>query len=225
MQFWHDVKAATADDSVHQSLQIRWDYLGRLWPESNPSMFADVLDDEFRNSEYVHFAELPSTMPVRDQYQVLMAVLADQQKRVSQLARVPGDDSNYRSPRQKHLSLISSVREILYRLHCEEAAAQLLADMKAEPDHSWHRNIANFLKYDTTHEDLIRLIATGDDIKLQRDVLPAIQNHPIPERVTLLDALLKSPDETVRTEAEAVRAYLEKLRTQPLPHRGELRGE
>jgi hypothetical protein len=83
--------------------------------------------------------------------------------------------------------------------------------------------MAFFLKYDTTHEDLIRLIATGDDIKLQRDVLPAIQNHPIPERVQWLDVLLKSPDETVRTEAAAVKAYLDNLRTQPLPHRSELR--
>jgi hypothetical protein len=223
MQFWREVKAVTADDSVHQSLQIRWDYLGRLWPESTPSMFIDVVDDAFRNSDYVHFVELPSSMPVRDQYQVLMAVLADRQKRVSELARVSGDDNNYMMPRQKHLSLINSVREMLYRLHCEEAAAQLLADMKAEPDHSWHRNLANFLKYDTTHEDLIRLIATGDDIKLQRDVLPTIQNHPIPERVKLLDVLLKSTDETIRTEAEAVRAYLEKLRTQPLPPRSALR--
>jgi hypothetical protein len=186
-------------------------------------MFIDVVDDAFRNSDYVHFVELPSSMPVRDQYQVLMAVLADRQKRVSELARVSGDDNNYMMPRQKHLSLINSVREMLYRLHCEEAAAQLLADMKAEPDHSWHRNLANFLKYDTTHEDLIRLIATGDDIKLQRDVLPTIQNHPIPERVKLLDVLLKSTDETIRTEAEAVRAYLEKLRTQPLPPRSALR--
>lgn len=223
MQFWREVKAVTADDSVHQSLQIRWDYLGRLWPESTPEMFIDVVDDEFRNSEHVHFMELPSSMPVRDQYQVLMAVLADRQKRVSQLVRVPGDDNNYSSPRQKHLRLISTLREVLYRLHCEEAAAQLLADMKAEPEHSWHKNIANFLKYDTTHEDLIRLIATGDDIKLQRDVLQAIQNHPIPERVRLLDVLLNSTDETVRTEATAVQAYIEKLRTQPLSHRSELR--
>ncbi len=223
MQFWHDVKAATADDSVHQSLQIRWDYLGRLWPESTPSMFIDVVDGEFRNSEYVHFAELPGSMPVRDQYEVLIAVLADQRKRVSQLARVPGDESNYVTPRQKHLSLINSLREILYRLHCEEAAAQLLADLKAEPDHSWHKSIANFLLYDTTHEDLIRLIANGDDIQLQRNVLPAIQNHPIPERVRLLDALLKSPDETVRTEAAAVQAYLQKLGAAPMPQRSELR--
>lgn len=222
MQFWREVKAVTADDSVHQSMQIRWDYLGRLWPESTPEMFIDVVDDEFRISEHVHFVELPSSMPVRDQYQVLMAVLADWQKRVSQLVRVPGDDNNYSSPRQKHLRLISTLREVLYRLNCEEAAAQLLTDMKAEPEHSWHKSIANFLKYDTTHEDLIRLIATGDDIKLQRDVLPAIQNHPIPERVRLLDVLLKSTDETVRTEATAVQAYIEKLRTQPLPHRSEL---
>ena len=95
--------------------------------------------------------------------------------------------------------------------------------MKAEPDHSWHKRIADFLKYDTTHEDLIRLIATGDDFKLQREVLPAIQNHPIPERVKLLEVLLMSTDETVRTEAATVQAYLEKLRTQPLPHRSELR--
>lgn len=223
MQFWHDVKAATADDSVHQSLQIRWDYLGRLWPESTPSMFIGVVDDEFRNSDYVHSAELPGTLPVRDQYEVLLAVLADQQKRVSQLARVPGDDNNYMAPRQKHLSLINSLREILYRLHCEQAASQLLADMKAMPDHSWHKSIASYLKYDTTHEDLIRLIATGDDIKLQRDVLPAIQNHPIPERVKLLEVLLKSADETVRAEAAAVQACLEKLRTDTLPHRSELR--
>ena len=223
MQFWRDVKAATADDSVHQSLQIRWGYLGRLWPESNPSMFIDVVDDAFRNSDYVHFVEPPGSMPVRDQYQVLMAVLADRQQRVSELAQVPGDDNNYTSPRQKHLRLISTLREVLYRLHCEEAAAQLLADMKAEPDHSWHGSIANFLKYDTTHEDLVQLIATGDDIKLQRDVLPAIQNHPIPERVRLLDVLLKSTDETIRAEAAGVQAYLEKLGTELLPQRSELR--
>ncbi|MFO0999189.1 MAG: sulfite exporter TauE/SafE family protein [Planctomycetaceae bacterium] len=223
MQFWREVKGATAEDSVHQSLQIRWNYLGRLWPESTPSMFIDVVDDEFRNSDYVNFAELPGTMPVRDQYQVLMAVLADWQKRVSQLVRVPGDDNNYMSPRQKHLRLMNSVREILYRLHCDEAAAQLLADMKAEPDHSWHGSIASFLKYDTTHEDLIRLIATGDDVKLQRDVLPAIQNHPIPERVRLLDELLKSADETIRTEAASVQTYLQTLAAKPLSRRSELR--
>jgi hypothetical protein len=152
-----------------------------------------------------------------------MAVIQDQQQIVATIPRMPGDDSDFRSPRQKHLQIVRDFRAFLYKLPCEQAAAQLLADMKAEPDHSWRKSIADFLKYDTTHEDLIRLIATGDDVKLQRDVLPAIQNHPIPERVQWLEVLLKSPDETVRTEAAAVQAYLDNLRTQPLPHRSELR--
>jgi len=224
MQFWQDVKAATADQSVHQSHQIRWEYLGRLWPESTPAMFVDVLQDAVqKHADYVHLLELPNTMPLADQYQVLMAVIQDQQQTVATIPRVPGDDTNYMTPRQKHLRVISTLRELLYHLPCEQAAAQWLADMKAEPDHSWHKNIANFLKYDTTHEDLIRLIATGDHVKLQRDMLPAIQNHPILSRVQLLEGLLKSPDESVRQEAAAVKAYLDNLRTQRLPHRAELR--
>jgi len=117
------------------------------------------------------------------------------------------------------------LRELLYHLPCEQAAAQLLADMKAEPNHPWSErgHMALFLKFDTTHEDLIRLIATGDDNQLQRQVLPAIQNHPILSRVQLLEGLLKSPDESVRQEAAAVKAYLDNLRTQRLPHRAELR--
>ncbi len=224
MQYWRDVKAATADQSVHQSHQIRWEYLGRLWPESTPAMFIEVFQDAVqKHSDYVHLLELPNTMPVADQYRVLLAVIQDQQQTVATIQRVPGDDNNYMAPRQKHLRMISTLRGLLYHLPCEQAAAQLLADMKAEPDHSWHRSIANFLKYDTTHEDLIRLIAAGDETQLQRDVLPAIQNHPIPERVKLLDGLLKSPDEAVSSAAAAVKEYLDNLRTQPLPHRSELR--
>lgn len=225
MQYWRDVKAATADRSVHQSHQIRWEYLGRLWPESTPAMFIEVFQDAVqKHSDYVHLLELPNTMPLVDQYRVLTAVIQDQQQTVATIPRVPGDDNNYMAPRQKHLRMISALRKLLYHLPCEQAAAQLLADMKAEPDHPWSERgqMANFLKYDTTHEDLIRLIATGDDVKLQRDVLPAIQNHPIPERVQWLDVLLKSPDEPVRTETVAVKAYLDNLRTQPLPHRSEL---
>lgn len=224
MRFWQDVKNVTASETSHTAAQLRWEYLGRLWPESTPSMFVAAVQDMVRaDISYARILKLPDTMPLADQYQVLMAVIQDQQQTVATIPRVPGDDNDFRSPRQKHLQLIRDFRELLYKLPCEQAAAQLLADMKAEPDHSWHKSIADFLKYDMSHEDLIRLIATGDDIKLQRDVLPAIQNHPIPERVQWLDVLLKSPDETVRTEAAVVKTYLDNLRTQSLPHRSELR--
>ncbi|MEJ7590015.1 MAG: hypothetical protein WKF77_00550 [Planctomycetaceae bacterium] len=166
MQCWPDLKAVTAGiprHSAQDAFKIRWEYLGRLWPESTPAMFVDVFDDAARNSDHMFLEKLPDSMPLDGQFLVLMATIRSQRDLVAKLPRVPGDNSNYESPRQKHLRLIASLREMLYGLPCEQAAAQLLEDLKAEPDHSWHSGMSHFLQFDTTHEDLLRLIAVSDD--------------------------------------------------------------
>jgi hypothetical protein len=221
MQFWPqlDRLAASAPKySQQQSLQLRWSYLARMWPESKPEMFIDALNVATVNSDRVISPQLPEDLSAEVRFEIYLAVLLSE---TASSAKLPDDPKEHlhNGPKQRSQQLLRELTEKIYSLPCESAARKLLQDLAADPKHSWWDRLSYFLAYNTQNDDLLRLMVEGGQAKLQLLVLPAIEHFPTDTRQELLAKLLTAKDESVRTAAAEVARKLKELGQRPYPHR------
>ncbi|MDB5387611.1 MAG: repeat protein [Planctomycetaceae bacterium] len=220
MKFWPDLDRlvrSSPRDAQQQMLKMRWDYLGRLWPESRLEDFIDAFREAVSAKDYLFIPELPVVLTVESQFEIFQGVLRSEIDRVALLPADP-KSGQFDGPKHRGEQTIQELKNKLYLLSCESAARQLLSDLVADPKHPWWSRLHGFLAYDTRHDDLLRLIAQSDQPKLQLMILPAIEHHPTPNRQQFLEQLLKAKDEQVRVAATAVKRTLKELdqRRQPL---------
>ncbi len=191
-------------------LEFRWKYLLRLWPESTTDQFAAALNETLRSGNRLYNAPvLPAEFPAEARFEILSTMIAAEQIRIADLPDDRKDD--YDGPKRRSQQVLNSMIQQMYHLPCETAAQRLLDDMAADPDHSWWGRLPGFLKFDTTHDELLWLIVNGGDERLQLMALPAIEHHPTVLRQSFLDELLQSNNPKVASSAADVRLALNEL--------------
>jgi hypothetical protein len=221
MRFWPDLDrlAKSAPDHAHnEMLKMRWNYLSRLWPESTTEMFIDSFHQTTRSEQILYIPDLPQTLSAEARFEILEAVLTAEIERVGKLPADP-EDQRYDGPKYRGEQNIARLKDNLIRLPCTAAAQQLLSDLAADPKHTWWKRLPGYLQYDTQHEDLLSLMASSSDDRLQSMVLPAIEHHPTAPRRRLLETLLKSPHDHVREDATRVQQKLTALQAARIPDR------
>jgi hypothetical protein len=218
MRFWDDVDRMAKlmpDHNQQEALRMRWDYLGKLWPESTAEMFVDVYA-EWPLGERL-YASLPESIDPSDQAEIYSALLDFEVERQETLPD-DGSQSMQNPSYVSHLNRDDLQRQLL-DLPCEAAAMLALDQLQIEPDGPLRRNLPQRMRVDTAHDDLVRLLAESGEPAFQRMALTAIEHHPTPFRRAVLAGLLEAEDEQVRKEAEVVQQEFDRLPAQPLPHR------
>ncbi|MEZ5942995.1 MAG: hypothetical protein R3C18_16500 [Planctomycetaceae bacterium] len=227
MQFWpkfDGMMHAVPEHSRQEALRESWTYLARMWPESTEEMFAKSFADAAENSDYIYVPNFPDDFPASEQFKILSGVIESEEQRVSKLPDDP-EEQRYDGPKHRAQRGLSQLKERLFELPCIESAELLVTEMTADPKHSWRGRLQGFLAYDREHEDLLRLITNTGGAELQKQIIPALETHPIPSRRELLRKLAlheelrnldTSLEDSVVEEARAAEARLKALETKPL---------
>ena len=221
MKFWPEVDGranAASKHELQEMLRMRWDYLGRLWPESTSEMFLSALREAMDPDEYMYIPAFHSVLPADGQYEILQMILTAEVDRVAQL---PSDPPNESGPKYYGDRIVDELKNRLFWLPCEPAAQRVVETLLADPKHAVWGSLPGILAYDTFHEDLIRLIVDRGNSKIKLLALPAIERHPIPRRVKLLELLLAAEEPQVRESAEAVKLRLNELGGREFGHRAD----
>lgn len=198
---------------------MRWDYLGRLWPESTSEMFLTAFREAMDPDEYMFTPVIPPVVPVDGQYEILQMILTAE---VDRIALLPSDPPNESGPKYYGDRIVDELRNRLLWLVCKPAAQRMIEESLADPKHAIWVSLPGILAYDTFHEDLIRLIIDRSNSKMKFLALPAIERHPIPQRLELLERLLTTEDPKVRESAGAVKLRLNELGSREFTHRANL---
>lgn len=226
MEFWPNINARLTKSRmrhmIHQPpavLSFKWDYLARLWPESTPEMFLSAYR-EFQESasrpEFIFFPGLPAVLNTEAQYQIMKTILAAEEKRIETL---PGDPQRYGEPKYFGSQMLSELRSRLFWLPCESASRHLVDELNADPLHNSWSQLRALLSNNRHNEDLLRMLVESGNPRMQLITLPAIERHPIPGRVEMLERLLAAESIEVRDAATVVMQRLEELRHRQFPHR------
>ncbi len=226
MKFWQYLNAHLTESRMPTSmlpqtgvLELKWDYLGSLWPESNAQMFLTAFHESSGPPEFLYVPNLPATLDAEAQYQILKTIFSAETKRIEAL---PEDAQNLRRPKYFGQLMLSELQHRLLWLPCESASRQFLQDLNANPRHEEWSRLRNFLSTNRQNEDLLRLMAESDDSKLQLLTLPAIERHPIRNRVELLNGLMSAEASAVRETAIAVKQRLDELQQRQFTPRASL---
>lgn len=203
MQFWgHFDRILGSDDAA---LAMRWDYLGKMWPESTPNMFAEAF---MQTDSESFWASLPRTMSAADRFAVYFAVYEAVDKR---LASNPDEGRT-----RRHLEKIR--REIETLPHAA-AASMFIARYESGEYPYTTDHLHEQIRFDTTRHDHVAQLAEHEDPEFRRAALAPIRNHPIPRRLKLLETLVHDSDASVAAEARTIRLELDLLLKAPLPCR------
>jgi hypothetical protein len=225
MRFWPELDGRAKGQPAHNRhamLELRWDYLARLWPESTPQMFLSALRDANDGREHFNIPPIPEALSADIKYQVFKTLLDEETERVGTIADDP-ENQKYSGLKYHGKQLLNQLRSQLIWLPCEAAAQQLITELKADSKHGAWAQLPSFLLYNRQNEDLLRLMAQSDDSKLQLMTLPAIEHHPIRSRVELLKLLHAAESPDVRDAAQGVSERLEDLRHREFTTRAALK--
>lgn len=218
MRFWDDVDRMAKlipDHSQEQALPMRWNYLGRLWPESTVQMFVDAYAEQPLESRL--YATLSDDIAPDDQVEIYSALLDFE---VERHERLPDNgQSSMQNPAYVSDLNRQDLQRKLFDLPCEASAMLTLDQLQIEPGGPLRRDLPERMQVDTVHDDLVRLLAKSGEPAFQRMALTAIEHHPTPFRRAVLARLLEAEDEQVRKEAADVQHDFQSLAAQPLPHR------
>ncbi|MCA8992561.1 MAG: hypothetical protein KDA88_11300 [Planctomycetaceae bacterium] len=227
MQFWpkfDGMMHAVPERRQQETLRGRWTYLARMWPESTVEMFAKSFAEAAENQDFTFAPNFPEDFPPSEQFRILSGVIELEEQRVSTLREDP-EEQRYNGPKYRAQLGISRLKERRSELPCVESAELLVTEMTADPKHSWRGRLHDFLNNDRQHEDLLRLITNTGGAELQKQIIPALENHPIPSRRELLRKLAlheelrnldASLEDSVVGDARAAEARLEALEAKPL---------
>ncbi|MCA9031809.1 MAG: hypothetical protein KDA66_13430, partial [Planctomycetaceae bacterium] len=227
MQFWpkfDGMMHAVPEHSRQEALRESWTYLARMWPDSTVEMFAKSFAEAAEGADYIYVPNFPDDFPASEQFKILSGVIESNEKRVSKLADDP-EEQRYDGPKHQAMRGLGQLKERRFELPCAESAELLVAEMTADPKHSWRGRLQWFLNYDRQHDDLLRLITNNGGAELQKLIIPALENHPIPSRRELLRKLAlheeiqnidASLEDSVVGDARAAEARLEALEAKPL---------
>ena len=223
MRFWPDLDGHAKGQSSHSQtiLQLRWDYLARLWPESTPQMFLSALREANNGKEHVNVPLFPKALSADARFHVFTTILDAETKRVATIVDDP-ENLKYSGPKYQGNQLLNQLPSQLRWLPCEAAARQLLNELKADSKHEAWGQLSSVLSYNRQNEDLLRLMAESGDSKLELMTLPAIERHPVQSRVELLERLLTAEASEVRSAANVVSERLDELRQRQLTPRAGL---
>ncbi|MCA9060916.1 MAG: hypothetical protein KDA85_20530, partial [Planctomycetaceae bacterium] len=201
---------STPNHSQREALQLRWEYLSRLWPESKPEMFAPPLNEALARSDYLDVPPLNNPALTADDRFVILTSVADTARQ--QLERLPADTTDdYDSPRAHRARIVEQLQTQAEHLPCEAAAALVLEKLLADPKHVWWSRLHGILSRRPHHTALVRLSAESQNAELQKIVLKAIRENPVRGYRELLPLFLQAEDEGVRELALETQAALEEL--------------
>ena len=218
MRFWEDVDQMAKlvpDHSHEQALRMRWDYLGRLWPESTIEMFVEAYSRQQVKGRLS--AVLPESIDPSDQAEIYATLLEFEDTRKELLP----DDGSQSIDNPSYAAQLNrgDLQQRLFDLPCEASALMMLDQLRIDPEGSVCRNLPERMQVDTLHDDLVRVLAESGEPELQQMALTAIEHHPTPERRAVLTGLLEADDEQVREAAIVVQQELLRLAERPLPRR------
>ncbi len=223
MRFWPELDGrvkAQPSYSREQTLKMRWDYLTRLWPESTPEMFQSALRDATSLNEHLNIPNMPDVLSADAQFQILEMLLESESVRFKGL---PADaTSSSGGPKYFGKQVLLQLRNQIFGLPCEVAGQKLVGELNLDPKHEYWGMLPSFLSNNRQNEDLLRLLVESGNPRMQLITLPAIEHHPIPGRVELLERLLAAEAVDVRDAASVVMQRLEKLRNRQFTPRASL---
>ncbi|QEG20734.1 HEAT repeat domain-containing protein [Mariniblastus fucicola] len=234
MEFWPELDSGIDKiETMHLTvrLQLRLNYLARLWPESTPQMFVDCYLDSPPDVRqrcllgiYENSVGIPQTIPAEVQLEIL-SKLKDEVKQspdgVADGVRLfPGD--------RESADELESIDYAIANLDCKQGAEMFLKLRSQwfekiaaiEDDYEvWRRS--KFVFADAPHkyiperrswkEDRIEALARSDNPLHRSTVARLIQARPLPRYMSLLETLTTDEDSAVRQRAVEVKAFLGNL--------------
>lgn len=221
MKFWlylDGFAKSAPDHASHQILNMRWDYLGRIWPESTPKMFLDALREGIDAEEHLSIPYLTNTIPARDRFEILSMMIAAETERVEKLPDPPKSE-RYSGPKYQGQQIISRLHDQVIRLDAKPAAHLLLSEMKEDSKSSWWQSLPRHMEHNKEIDALLDEVVVSDDPEIQKMAITPIVNHPTPDRRKLLQTLLDSENQAVRATAEQGQYGLEELKQMPVQKR------
>ncbi len=224
MTFWPELDGRAKGEPTHSrdaTLKMRWDYLARLWPESTAEMFLSALRDANAGEGSFNVPRFPEALSADAKYVVFTAILDAETKRVATIVDDP-ENLQYSGPKYLGNQVLRQLRSQLWALPCEAAARHLANELTTDPKHEAWNQLPSILSHNRQNEDLLRLMAESDDSKLQLLTLPAIERHPIRNRVELLNGLMSAEALAVRETAIAVKQRLDELQQRQFTPRASL---
>lgn len=218
MQFWpilDGIASVIPDHSKNQRLILRWDYLSRLWPESDVEMFQEAYLQELPIRQH---PALPDTVPLQDQFRILQRLRSALQQKLATLkpsGRQSSDDL-YTMTKIAIDDADDALRNLPYRPSAELFVAYFES---RGSDSSAIDGLLERMSYDSIHHDHVELLARHSNPQFRTAALLAIRRHPITRRVRLLSKLIKDEDSGVREQAIRIDGELEELKRGPFPLR------
>jgi hypothetical protein len=218
MEFWphyNRMIAAIPGNVAREKRRHRLLYLARMWPESAVDMFVEA----YRQCSDSSFAfDLPDTIPTEARARILAAAEEQKQQLLSTLKPTPrilNSDDVYNTARNSTFHLRWDVD-----VQPSQRSAILFAEVLELPSgESEVKRRVERLNHDRSMNAHVEVLARHDNPKLRVLAMPPIRRHPIPRRTSLLAALVKDEDPTVREQAIKVQSELDRLSTDPLPVR------
>ena len=218
MQFWPDfdrMLAATAGANDSNALVARWNYLGRLWPESTIDLFVETFPTE--PERVTLYGALPDSIPTIDRFRILSAVENMLQQKLLTMKEVPSSDRH--ALYNKIKNAIHTVRWRQKDVPDPEAAPVFLEMYAGHGDSDRIKAVTERMENDRVHHGLVELAANHENVEYRRLALVAIRHHPVARRVRLLEQLKNDRDPAVAVAAINLAQELKDLTTAPLPFR------
>lgn len=208
--FWPvlDAFASTISDDKNgsEALDLRLDYLSKMWPASTAQMFVDAML-KVPDQHYFNPRRMKALAP-KTRFKILTEVIKALQKRQGQLSKPRYAGRDAYSVIEAKIQKLNSRR---MNLACPEAAALFVEYWSARSDHDI-KQLEKRMAVDSIHHDHVEALASHPDPRLRSAALLAIRYHPTVRRLNVLKKLGSTSDKLIQSEANAVAGQLDSIR-------------
>ena len=223
-----------------ERLRLRWNYLGRAWPESDMESFVDAYlktpsreRQEIFNDIHLRSPGLPDTLSVETRLKILQRIYEE-------LEKLPGEEKQnyvfFYIQDRLEITEEQTILRAIGRLDCLGGAKTYLKihkksygrDFKTlgplpptkQETEALLRSVYDWrYPYRFARDDRVDLLASHEDNNLRRIAVAMIRYIPKPRYVKLLPALTEDDAPVVKAEALAVKKELDRILTGDLPSR------